>query len=186
MLKDASTLNKIVEEALADKDLGKYFFSIVDYPDVYDDGGDQLVVCNITSAEKLKMDAAVEKEITKHKKRENFSTVLNRIMNKKKIYSSEICKKLGYSIQNFDERIICSKEPKRVTVLRLCVALETNKEEINELYSAAGYNYPSPDNIGEKIVFACMTNGYYDIDAIDESLLKHNANFTLKKQKNTD
>jgi len=64
-------------------------------------------------------------------------------------------------------------KPKKNTVLLLCLAMELDMNETNDLLRRAGYAL-TDGNIGDRIISYCIENNNYDIGEIDAYLLQYN------------
>lgn len=62
-------------------------------------------------------------------------------------------------------------KPSKSTILCLCLALELNNKETEEMLNIAGYSL-SDDIIAEKIVSYCISKRYYDVYDIENLILE--------------
>lgn len=64
-------------------------------------------------------------------------------------------------------------KPSKSTILCLCLALELNNKETEEMLNIAGYSL-SGDIIADKIVSYCISKRYYDVYDIENLILEKN------------
>ena len=64
-----------------------------------------------------------------------------------------------------------SYKPSKSTILCLCLALELNNKETEEMLNIAGYSL-SGDIIADKIVSYCISRQYYDVYDIENLILE--------------
>ena len=62
-------------------------------------------------------------------------------------------------------------KPGKSTILCLCLALELNNKETEEMLNIAGYSL-SGDIIADKIVSYCISRQYYDVYDIENLILE--------------
>ena len=62
-------------------------------------------------------------------------------------------------------------KPSKSTILCLCLALELNNKETEEMLNIAGYSL-SGDIIADKIVSYCISKRYYDVYDIENLILE--------------
>lgn len=62
-------------------------------------------------------------------------------------------------------------KPSKSTILCLCLALELNNKETEEMLNIAGYSL-SDDIIADKIVSYCISKRYYDVYDIENLILE--------------
>ncbi|NLJ96402.1 MAG: hypothetical protein GX321_04555 [Clostridiales bacterium] len=108
--------------------------------------------------------------VNNKKSEETFSTILLKYIDKTGLSDAKIYKRAGLDRRHFS-KIRCDKEyqPKKVTVLALCIALELNLEETNELLQAAGYTLTNSDT-GDLVVKFCIERKIYDLIEVNEAL----------------
>lgn len=93
---------------------------------------------------------------------------------KKNIAENELYKKAHISKTVFS-KIRSMKDtgykPGKSTILCLCLALELNNKETEEMLNIAGYSL-SGDIIADKIVSYCISRQYYDVYDIENLILE--------------
>ena len=103
----------------------------------------------------------------------SFQELLISYINKKKIDTVELYKKAEISKQHFS-KIINQEgyQPKRKTVLLLCVAMELNYDESLDLLESLGYTFSS-SNLEDVIVKYFIQSRNYDLYELDEVFLSY-------------
>ena len=103
----------------------------------------------------------------------SFQELLIAYINKKHIDTVQLYKKAEISKQHFS-KIINQEgyQPKRKTVLLLCVAMELNYDESIDLLESLGYTFSS-SNIEDVIVKYFIKTKNYDLYELDETFLSY-------------
>jgi len=112
----------------------------------------------------------LEGYIRKEKSKETFSTRLLQYIDRTELSDAEIYKKAGIDRRHFS-KIRCDKyyQPKKATVLALCIALKLTIDEALDLLGLAGYSLSSSDT-GDLVVKFCIEKGIYDLVEVNEAL----------------
>lgn len=115
-------------------------------------------------------ESELENYINNERSRETFSTKLLKYIDKSELSDAEIYKKAGIDRRHFS-KIRCDKyyQPKKVTAIALCIALELRLDEAEELLGIAGYSLTNSDT-GDLVVKFCIERGIYSFTAINEAL----------------
>ncbi|PLT29778.1 hypothetical protein [Peribacillus deserti] len=104
----------------------------------------------------------------------NRKPTLNRVLfgfiDKKGTSDAEIYKRAGIDRRHFSKiRSNPKYRPGKNTAIALALALELNKEDTDELLSAAGYSLSDSDTCDLVIQF-CLEKKIYDMDLVNEAL----------------
>ncbi|HPU63035.1 MAG TPA: hypothetical protein PK304_02670 [Mobilitalea sp.] len=112
----------------------------------------------------------LEKYINQEKSEDTFSTKLLNYIDRSGLTDAEIYKKAGIDRRHFS-KIRCDKyySPKKSTAIALCMALELNLEETQELLRLAGYSLSNSDTADLVVKFFIERN-IYDLKAVNEAL----------------
>ena len=101
----------------------------------------------------------------------SFSETLIKIIDRKKIKDTDV-----YYRANMDRKLFSKirngSHPKKITAISLCIALELNYEETNNLISKAGYILNNSE-IFDVIISYFIKNKNYNIYDINEALLSY-------------
>lgn len=108
--------------------------------------------------------------VNNEKNKETFSTMLLRYIDKSGLSDAQIYKRAGIDRRHFS-KIRCDKkyQPKKATALALCIALELDMEETNEMLQIAGYTLTNSDT-GDLVVKFCIERKIYDLIEVNEAL----------------
>ena len=125
---------------------------------------------SIYSEDFLKEEDELEDYINKKKSKETFSTKLLKYIDRSELSDAEIYKKAGIDRRHFS-KIRCDKyyQPKKVTAIALCMALQLSIEETTELLQIAGYSLSNSDT-GDLVVKFCIEKGIYNLIEVNEAL----------------
>jgi hypothetical protein len=125
---------------------------------------------SIYSEDFLKEEDELEDYINKEKSKETFSTKLLKYIDRSELSDAEIYKKAGIDRRHFS-KIRCDKyyQPKKVTAIALCMALQLSIEETTELLQIAGYSLSNSDT-GDLVVKFCIEKGIYNLIEVNEAL----------------
>ena len=105
---------------------------------------------------------------------DKFQPFLLYLMNIKKMDSVDVYKNSLIDRRTFSK--IKSDEdyhPKKLTALCLCIGLKLNIDQAKDLLTRAGYTFSATD-LTDVIFFYYIEKSIYDIDIINEALLKYN------------
>jgi len=82
---------------------------------------------------------------------------------------SEIYKKVDIDRKLFS-KIRCDSDyiPRRNVIIKLCLALELERNDFNKLLNSAGYSLSN--NKFDQILSYCLDNNIYDIDQVNDYL----------------
>ena len=82
---------------------------------------------------------------------------------------SEIYKKVDIYRKLFS-KIRCDSDyiPRRNVIIKLCLALELERNDFNKLLNSAGYSFSS--NTFDQIVSYCLDNNVYDLSQVNDYL----------------
>lgn len=108
--------------------------------------------------------------VKEHKSKETFSTKLLKYIDVKNVADSDIYKAAGIDRRHFSK--IRSKKdykPSKQTVLALCLALELNYDDMDDLLELAGYSLSTSETTDLVIMF-CLKRNIYDLIDINELL----------------
>lgn len=101
---------------------------------------------------------------------EGFSTTLLRLIDAKGMTDAQVYKKANLDRKHFSKiRNNPHYTPGKLTVLALCIALELNREQTEDLLARAGFAL-SPSHKQDIIVGYFIDQGIYQIDAINLAL----------------
>ena len=104
---------------------------------------------------------------------ESFQEVLFKLIDKKYTKDSDCYKKANIDRRLFSKiRSDVNYKPSKQTALALCIALELNIGQTEDLLKRAGYAL-SPSDIGDSIVKYFIKRKNYNINEIDSMLLKY-------------
>lgn len=109
-------------------------------------------------------------DFIKNNRKPTFSQILFGFIDKKGVTDSEIYKKAGIDRRHFS-KIRSNPEYKigKNTAIALTLALELNRNEADELLSAAGYTLSDNDTFDLVIQF-CIKKKIYDINNVNQAL----------------
>lgn len=109
-------------------------------------------------------------EFIKIKRKPTFRELLFNFIDKKNVSDPFIYKKAGIDRKHFSKiRSIHHYLPKKNTIIALCLALELNKSEIDELLSSAGYTLSDSD-LNDLVVKFFLEKNIYNINIVNEAL----------------
>lgn len=102
-------------------------------------------------------------------KTKSFNETLFSFIDEKGQKDSEIYKKSDIDRKLFS-KIRCSKNyiPRRNVIIKLCLALELEKQDFNKLLSSAGYSLS--ETKFDKILSYCIDNQVYDLTEVNDYL----------------
>lgn len=108
--------------------------------------------------------------VNNKKSEETFSTKILQYIDKLGLSDAEIYKKAGIDRRHFS-KIRCDKkyQPKKATAITLCIALELDMGETEELLRIAGYSLSNSDT-GDLIVKFYIEKKIFDIIKVNEAL----------------
>ena len=100
----------------------------------------------------------------------SFSKLLFSFIDKRGFTDAEVYKKASIDRRLFS-KIRCNENyiPKKDNIIKLCLSLSLNKEEINALLNSAGYSL-SMNNDVDLIISFCIENNIYDINVVNDYL----------------
>lgn len=129
--------------------------------------------CSSRSAPKVPMESKekdLEEFIKNQKSKETFSTKLLQYIDQTGHSDAEIYKRAGIDRRHFS-KIRCDKDyqPRKTTVLALCLALQLDESKSTELLSLAGYSLSNGDT-GDLVVRFCIERGIYDLMEVNTAL----------------
>ncbi len=126
--------------------------------------GDAL--CRSVLSEELELEDYINKE----KSKETFTTKLLKYIDRSRYSDAEIYKKAGIDRRHFS-KIRCDEyyQPKKATVIALCMALELTIDEAVELLQMAGFSLSNSDTRDLVIKF-CIEKGIYNLIEVNEAL----------------
>ena len=105
---------------------------------------------------------------------EPFNETLMRLIDARGMKDPEVYRKANIDRKLFSKiRTGKGYTPGKKTILALCIALELNMEETEDLLEKAGYAL-SGSRLGDVIVTYFIENGEYDIYEINEALFRYN------------
>jgi len=115
-------------------------------------------------------EAELERYINKSRSNETFSTKLLQYIDRSGLADAEIYKKAGIDRRHFS-KIRCDKNysPKKSTVIALCIALELDLKETEEMLKLAGYSLSNSDT-GDLVVKFFIERKIYDLMTVNEAL----------------
>ena len=103
----------------------------------------------------------------------NFQSLLFNYIDSKGLKDSDVYNKVGIDRRLFSKiRSNSSYHPSKETVILLCIALELNEKETEELLSSASYSLPK-NNVFDLIIRFCLIEKIYDISTINDLLYDH-------------
>ncbi len=99
----------------------------------------------------------------------SFSEVLFSFIDESGHKDSEIYKK-GDIDRKLFSKIRCNDNyiPRRNVIIKLCLALELERAEFNQLLNSAGYSLSNSKF--DQIISYCLDNKVYDLDKVNEYL----------------
>ena len=102
-------------------------------------------------------------------KTKSFNETLFSFIDEKGQKDSEIYKKSDIDRKLFS-KIRCSNNyiPRRNVIIKLCLALELEKQDFNKLLSSAGYSLS--ETKFDKILSYCIDNQVYDLTEVNDYL----------------
>jgi DNA-binding phage protein len=117
-----------------------------------------------------KSQSDIEEYIRNSKNEETFSTKLLKHIDQIGLPDSEVYKKAGIDRRHFS-KIRSNKEyqPKKQTVMALCLALKLKLEQAEEMLMLAGYSLSNSDT-GDLVIKFCIEKGKYDLMEVNEVL----------------
>ncbi len=123
-----------------------------------------------SEAPKKPKEQDLEEYIKKQKSKETFSTKLLQYIDQTGLSDAEIYKRAGIDRRHFS-KIRCDKDyqPKKATVLALCLALQLDEGKTAELLSLAGYSLSNGDT-GDLVVKFCIERRIYDLMEVNAAL----------------
>lgn len=100
----------------------------------------------------------------------SFSKLLFSFIDNRGFTDAEVYKKASIDRRLFS-KIRCNENyiPKKDNIIKLCLSLSLNKEEINALLNSAGYSLSMNDNV-DLIISFCIENNIYDINVVNDYL----------------
>ena len=109
------------------------------------------------------------KEYLNCNKSMSFNELLFSLIDESGCKDSEIYKKVDIDRKLFS-KIRCNNNyiPRRNIIIKLCLALELEKNEFNKLLNSAGYSLTN--NKFDQIIFYCLDNKVYDLSQINDYL----------------
>lgn len=112
----------------------------------------------------------LEEYIKKQRSKETFSTKLLQYIDQTGLTDAEIYKCAGIDRRHFS-KIRCDKDyqPRKTTVLALCLALQLDERRTAELLSLAGYSLSNGDT-GDLVIRFCIERGIYDLMEVNAAL----------------
>ena len=102
-------------------------------------------------------------------KSKSFNEMLFSFIDKSGHKDSEIYKKVDIDRKLFS-KIRCNDNyiPRKNVIIKLCLALELERNEFNKLLNSAGYSLSNSKF--DKIVSYCLDNNVYDLGQVNEYL----------------
>ena len=99
----------------------------------------------------------------------SFNELLFSFIDKSGHKDSEIYKKVDIDRKLFS-KIRCNNDyiPRRNVIIKLCFALELERNDFNKLLNSAGYSLSN--NKFDQIVSCCLENNVYDLGQINDYL----------------
>ena len=99
----------------------------------------------------------------------SFNELLFSFIDKSGHKDSELYKKVDIDRKLFS-KIRCDSEyiPRRNVIIKLCLALELERNDFNKLLNSAGYSLSN--NKFDQIVSYCLDNNVYELNQINEYL----------------
>ena len=99
----------------------------------------------------------------------NFNELLFSFIDESGYKDSEIYKKVDIDRKLFS-KIRCDIDyiPRRNVIIKLCLALELERNDFNKLLNSAGYSLS--DNKFDQIVSYCLDNNVYELSQVNEYL----------------
>ena len=99
----------------------------------------------------------------------NFNELLFSLIDESGHKDSEIYKKVDIDRKLFS-KIRCNDNyiPRKNVIIKLCLALELERNEFNKLLNSAGYSLSNSKF--DKIVSYCLDNNVYDLCQVNEYL----------------
>ena len=109
------------------------------------------------------------KEYLNCNKSMSFNELLFSLIDESGRKDSEIYKKVDIDRKLFS-KIRCDSDyiPRRNVIIKLCLALELEKNDFNKLLNSAGYSLSN--NKFDQIISYCLDNKVYDLSQINEYL----------------
>jgi hypothetical protein len=123
------------------------------------------------TSDKVHQETDIEEYIRKTRSEETFSTKLLKYIDRTGLPDSEVYKRAGIDRRHFS-KIRCDKNyrPRKATAVALCLALELELSQVEELLELAGYSFSNSDT-GDLIVKFCIKKGKYDLMDVNEALV---------------
>lgn len=99
----------------------------------------------------------------------SFNELLFSFIDKSGHKDSEIYKKVDIDRKLFS-KIRCNNDyiPRRNVIIKLCLALELERNDFNKLLNSAGYSLTN--NKFDQIVSYCLDNNVYDLSQVNDYL----------------
>ena len=99
----------------------------------------------------------------------NFNELLFSFIDESGYKDSEIYKKVDIDRKLFS-KIRCDSDyiPRRNVIIKLCLALELERNDFNKLLNSAGYSLSN--NKFDQIVSYCLDNNVYELSQVNEYL----------------
>lgn len=99
----------------------------------------------------------------------SFNELLFSFIDKSGHKDSEIYKKVDIDRKLFS-KIRCDRDyiPRRNVIIKLCLALELERNDFNKLLNSAGYSLSN--NKFDQIVSYCLDNNVYDLGQVNDYL----------------
>lgn len=109
------------------------------------------------------------KEYLSCKKSMSFNEVLFSFIDESGYKDSKIYKKADVDRKLFS-KIRCNSNyiPRRNVIIKLCLALELDKDDFNKLLNSAGYSLS--DSRFDRIIAWCLENDIYDLSKVNDYL----------------
>lgn len=115
----------------------------------------------------------VDNYINDNKDGNLFQKLLFNYIDSKGLKDSDVYNKVGIDRRLFSKiRSNDNYHPSKETVILLCIALELNEKETEELLSSASYSLPK-NNVFDLIIRFCLIEKIYDISTINDLLYDH-------------
>lgn len=100
----------------------------------------------------------------------SFSQTLFRYIDEKQMKDSDVYHRAQIDRKHFSKiRIDKNYRPSKNTVLRLAIALELDKQQVNDLLGSAGYALSNSIK-SDLIVLFFLDKGFYNLNDIDETI----------------
>ena len=115
------------------------------------------------------MNKKIEKYLNQNKS-SSFNKLLFSFIDRKGLTDTEVYKKVSIDRRLFS-KIRCNENyiPKKDNIIKLCLALSLQKNEVDELLYSAGYSLCTNNNF-DLIIQFCLENNIYDINIVNDYL----------------